>query len=223
MKEYLLLRNNKQTGPYSLEELQQMGLKPFDLVWIDKKSCAWRYPSEIKDLAPYLPSAENLKPAVIDSPAQRVVNISSAPALVKTGSDNVYDYDSLATSEKYISHVVALKPTIDNTRIRTIKSNSCRNIVHVQVRDNVNETPATNVVEEPEKAKNTATNNNDYTLSREYKSTRREESVNFSQDNETLQAVKTQPVTDNKLELAVLIIGAVSLLAIVYLLVTSPY
>ncbi|MFT3946532.1 MAG: hypothetical protein QM763_06110 [Agriterribacter sp.] len=223
MKEYLLLRNNKQTGPYSLEELQQMGLKPFDLVWIEKKSCAWRYPSEIKDLAAYLPATENFNAAVIDSPAQKVVNISSAPALAKTGSGNEYDYDSLGSSEKYISHVVALKPAINNTRIRTIKSNTTRNIVHVQVRDNVSETPPAISTIEQLRDESVITNNNSHTLSPEYRSMQKEGIVNFSPENETIPTSKVLPIADNRLEWAVLIIGAVSLLAIVYLLVTSPY
>ena len=52
---YLLLRNNKQSGPYSLDELKSMGLKAYDLVWLEGKSAAWRYPCEIdalKDFAP---------------------------------------------------------------------------------------------------------------------------------------------------------------------------
>lgn len=56
-KVYLLLRNNKQTGPYSIDELLQQGLKPYDLVWEDGKSAAWRYPGEIETLKPYAPEA----------------------------------------------------------------------------------------------------------------------------------------------------------------------
>jgi hypothetical protein len=54
-KIYLLLRSNKQTGPYSLEELVQLNLKPFDLVWAEGRSAAWQYPSEIPALKPYVP------------------------------------------------------------------------------------------------------------------------------------------------------------------------
>ena len=53
MATYLLLRNNKQQGPLSLQHLIQLGLKPYDLVWVDGKSAAWRYPSEIPELKPY--------------------------------------------------------------------------------------------------------------------------------------------------------------------------
>lgn len=58
MNKYLLLRDNKQTGPYTVEELVQKGLKPYDLVWLDGRSAAWRYPSEIDELRPFAPVVE---------------------------------------------------------------------------------------------------------------------------------------------------------------------
>ncbi|WP_276483115.1 hypothetical protein [Paraflavitalea pollutisoli] len=58
MNQYLLLRDNKQTGPYSVEELIKKGLKPYDLVWLDGKSAAWRYPSEIAELKAFAPTVE---------------------------------------------------------------------------------------------------------------------------------------------------------------------
>lgn len=58
MASYLLLRNNKESGPYTLEALIQLGLKPYDLVWLQGKSAAWRYPSEMEDLKFYAPAVE---------------------------------------------------------------------------------------------------------------------------------------------------------------------
>jgi len=58
MNRYLLLRDNKQSGPYSVSELVQKGIKPYDLVWLDGKSAAWRYPSEIDELKAYAPAVE---------------------------------------------------------------------------------------------------------------------------------------------------------------------
>jgi hypothetical protein len=58
MTMYLLLRNNKQSGPYSLEDLKNMGMKPYDLVWLEGKSAAWRYPSEIDELKEFAPAVE---------------------------------------------------------------------------------------------------------------------------------------------------------------------
>ena len=58
MTSYLLLRNNKETGPHSLDELVEMGLKPYDLIWVSGKSAAWRYAGEIPELAAFAPAAE---------------------------------------------------------------------------------------------------------------------------------------------------------------------
>lgn len=58
MASYLLLRNNKETGPYTLEALIELGLKPYDLVWVEGKSAAWRYPSEVEGLKFYAPVVE---------------------------------------------------------------------------------------------------------------------------------------------------------------------
>jgi hypothetical protein len=58
MKMYLLLRNNKQSGPHSADELKGMGLKAYDLVWLEGKSAAWRYPSEIEELSSFAPAVE---------------------------------------------------------------------------------------------------------------------------------------------------------------------
>lgn len=64
-KQYLLLRNNHETGPHSLEELVQLGLKPFDLIWVQGRSGGWSYPSEIEALKSYLPAAKTEKEDVL--------------------------------------------------------------------------------------------------------------------------------------------------------------
>jgi hypothetical protein len=55
---YLLLRDNKQSGPYTLDELKTKGLKAYDLVWVEGRSAAWRYPSEIDALSAFAPAVE---------------------------------------------------------------------------------------------------------------------------------------------------------------------
>lgn len=57
---FRLLRNNKETGPFSLEELLQHSLKAYDLVWVEGKCAGWRYPTELEILKPYL-EEENLQ------------------------------------------------------------------------------------------------------------------------------------------------------------------
>ncbi len=58
MNRYLLLRDNKESGPYTLAELVSKGIKPYDLVWVEGRSAAWRYPSELDELKRYSPVVE---------------------------------------------------------------------------------------------------------------------------------------------------------------------
>jgi len=58
MASYLLLRDNKESGPYSLDDLVHLGLKPYDLIWVEGRSAAWRYPSEIAELKEFAPLVE---------------------------------------------------------------------------------------------------------------------------------------------------------------------
>lgn len=58
MNQYLLLRDNKQTGPYTAQQLAEKGLKPYDLVWLEGKSAAWRYPGELEELKAFAPGVE---------------------------------------------------------------------------------------------------------------------------------------------------------------------
>jgi hypothetical protein len=58
MSSYRLLRSNKESGPYTQEEMIAMGFKPYDLIWVEGKSAGWRYPSEIPELRNYAPVVE---------------------------------------------------------------------------------------------------------------------------------------------------------------------
>lgn len=55
---YLLLRDNKQSGPYSLDDIKTMGLKKYDLVWVEGKSAAWRYPCEVEEFKSFAPQVD---------------------------------------------------------------------------------------------------------------------------------------------------------------------
>jgi hypothetical protein len=46
-KVYLLLRNNVQTGPFTLQQLQNQQISPKDLIWIEGKSNCWRSVREL--------------------------------------------------------------------------------------------------------------------------------------------------------------------------------
>jgi len=90
MNTYLLLRNNKESGPFSLDDLIKMGIKPYDLVWVNGKSAAWRYPSEVEELKMYAPVTEeqpydrfykrpNADQTVADIPQNEPVKIGTQP------------------------------------------------------------------------------------------------------------------------------------------------
>ena len=51
MSNYLLLRDNQQSGPYSLEKLAELGLRSSDLVWVQGESTGWVYAVDIEELA----------------------------------------------------------------------------------------------------------------------------------------------------------------------------
>lgn len=50
MSNYLLLRNNLQSGPYSLDQLKNFNISTTDLIWVEGKSNGWTYAGEIDDL-----------------------------------------------------------------------------------------------------------------------------------------------------------------------------
>jgi hypothetical protein len=86
MGKYTLLRNNKQSGPHSLEELKEMGMKVYDLIWIEGRCAAWLYAEEVPELAPFTPKIadiveesflEKRATAKIPSILEQLSNVSS--------------------------------------------------------------------------------------------------------------------------------------------------
>lgn len=69
----MLLRDNKQSGPFTSQQLEALGLKPYDLVWQEGRSAAWRYPSELEELKSFAPVVE-------EQPFDRFYKKSSTPA-----------------------------------------------------------------------------------------------------------------------------------------------
>ena len=104
---YLLLRDNKQSGPYSVEELAAHGLKAYDLVWLEGKSAAWRYPSEIQELKPFAPIVEEQpfdrfyrkpEPKTIDSPARDHTRVQQSGSVY----DQVQNSGEKSPSKQYV-------------------------------------------------------------------------------------------------------------------------
>jgi len=45
---YLLLRDGRQSGPFTIGELLQQQVRPTDMIWIEGKSTAWCYLYEMQ-------------------------------------------------------------------------------------------------------------------------------------------------------------------------------
>lgn len=93
MKQYRLLRDNKESGPFSFEEITALGFKPYDLLWIDGKSAGWRYPSEMDEFKAFAPIVEEqpydrfykrpaaLSPKMVTEPAKAVPSRKEKPRI----------------------------------------------------------------------------------------------------------------------------------------------
>jgi hypothetical protein len=140
MKPYLLLRNNIQSGPYSVEELNMLGLKPFDLIWVEGKSFSWKYPTEIDELSSLAASVEqdisnianNIKEKKLSAVNESVSQLSGMEA----GEAKIVPFADSGT-EKSVEHhsIVAFPPKIEHVEARTIKSPT---VIKVQIRDKEN-------------------------------------------------------------------------------------
>lgn len=85
IKQYALLRNNKQIGLYTLKEILRIELFTTDLVWIQAKSIAWVSPDKIEELKQYVkPAAQALKtePAPVERP-EAAISQKEAPLKVE--------------------------------------------------------------------------------------------------------------------------------------------
>lgn len=86
---YRLLRNNKEEGPFTAEELIQKSLRPYDLIWIDGRSGAWNYPGELAEFKKYAPlpntQTENTRPQPVSASVQAAIAINNlaTPAIAQ--------------------------------------------------------------------------------------------------------------------------------------------
>lgn len=95
MNTYLLLRDNKESGPFNLDDLVNKGLKAYDLIWIEGKSAAWRYPSEINELKPYAPAIE-------EQPQQKFLKQEAVAATTNICNTGAYNTTAAAAPKPRI-------------------------------------------------------------------------------------------------------------------------
>lgn len=92
MTTYRLLRDNKESGPYSEEEMIAKGFKPYDLLWAEGKTAGWQYPSEIA-------AFKNYAPIVEEQPYDRFYKKQPAQKLVTEEKSNYTAYQLRSTKE----------------------------------------------------------------------------------------------------------------------------
>jgi hypothetical protein len=124
MNQYLLLRDNKQSGPYSKEELIAKGLKAYDLVWLEGRSAAWRYPSEFDELKPYAPVVEEQPfDRFYRKPADQVASAQSSGTTQQAVEQVIQQpvpTNALPVEEKNVTQPVAAKAAETNTTAKHI-------------------------------------------------------------------------------------------------------
>lgn len=59
---YILLRNNSESTPLSIEDLKRIGLLPTDLLWVECQSVCWQHPQEIIELKQLVPPTAQPQP-----------------------------------------------------------------------------------------------------------------------------------------------------------------
>lgn len=215
MKEYLLLRNNTELGHYSFEELKAMGLKPFDLIWIENKSFSWKYPSEITELAPFAPSLQLPSVEDLENTGGRLIQMEEKgwPG----GHDTTLHDEAIEMNTDFNEvHIVAIKPKQERLRIKTIKSPLHDKIVKVEIREEatpIDKSPMPDAKLNLEQAFNPIQNNQTVIAFK---------AAELSRSNALTNMVNWLN-SNNRMEMIVLIIGAISLLAVIYLFYTSAY
>ncbi|MBS1666276.1 MAG: hypothetical protein JST58_02765 [Bacteroidetes bacterium] len=107
MSTYLLLRDNKQSGPYTVDEIKAIGFKKYDLVWVEGRSAAWRYPGEIDEF-------KSLAPVVEEQPYDRFFKKpSEAKKQTQTSSPKAEASVRTPSNKKMLAEVSSAKVFAD--------------------------------------------------------------------------------------------------------------
>ncbi|MEO7924666.1 MAG: hypothetical protein ABIR30_13375 [Chitinophagaceae bacterium] len=144
MNSYILLRDNKESTALSLEDLQGMGLRSTDLVWVECQSVGWRNPHEIAELknlvnagaktvekppehlslkieqsiAPEQPEQPKKKLVHVELPAENTPATEYTAPLTGTSANELHKYAGLAASAK--TSVTEEEPVIDTKYSRPL-------------------------------------------------------------------------------------------------------
>jgi hypothetical protein len=76
MEHYYILRNNQESGPFTVKELKANGLFTTDLVWQDGESTCWKHPEEFDELK-----------SLAKTPAPKPLVIRKSPLIASPSND----------------------------------------------------------------------------------------------------------------------------------------
>ena len=104
---YILLRNKKESQALTIEELQEIGLKKTDLIWVECQSMSWRSPFEIAELKKLVSASSDNE--IKNSPEKLV--LKEAPKrerLVKqnAGETLIDPYEKISGKYNYPERVI---------------------------------------------------------------------------------------------------------------------
>lgn len=94
MRSYILLRNNRESGPYSLRELKTIGINSTDLIWVEGESTAWNHPADFDELKPLVATGILIPLQESPAPAREIQEIASsytATSFTQNNSANAPD------------------------------------------------------------------------------------------------------------------------------------
>ena len=82
---YHLLRDNVKHGPYTIDELIQHKLDKNDLIWVEGKTLAWAYPSEIEELQKMFNPSKPVEKIEVKTITPYAVSKVYAPQVISGG------------------------------------------------------------------------------------------------------------------------------------------
>ena len=122
---YFLLQNSRQVGPYTQQDLMQIGIRPTDLVWIQGKSTTWQTAEAVEELRILL------KPAVtpcIDKVVTAAAASSQDMSAPQVCNSKVSE-DSVPLSHIYVRFPVSIQETLVEERDIKIVDQSSQSVV----------------------------------------------------------------------------------------------
>jgi hypothetical protein len=88
---YILLRNNSESTPLSLEDLKRIGLLPSDLLWVECQSVCWQHPQEIPELKKLLtPEEQPVNIPATEDEFEKYTPLVKADTVTPTVKNRVY-------------------------------------------------------------------------------------------------------------------------------------